>query len=116
MTCPEHVINALRVIRDTLNVIAGIDPFSNTGMQYNNNVFEVEAYSWDDEGQGQDYNFKWKDIEVSWYKHLLRGTIINREVSQEEALEMMKECVKSLNKDIDVDYDVDFTPVDADDL
>ena len=43
-------------------------PFSNTGEKFKNDVFEVEAYSWDDE-YNQEYNFKWnKTIFYLYYQ------------------------------------------------
>ena len=70
-------------------------PFGNTGNKFKNSVFEVEAYSWDDEYE-QPYNFKWKDIEISWYKYLGRDTTINKKITPEEAVKMFNECIESL--------------------
>jgi len=39
-------------------------PFDNTGNRYKNDVFEVQAYSWDDSYE-QPFNFKWDNVEVS---------------------------------------------------
>ena len=71
------------------------NPFRNTGYSWKNNVFEVHAYDWN-EDHIQEYNFKYKDIKVSWYKYLGRGSSINREVTPVECWEMLKECVESL--------------------
>lgn len=39
-------------------------PFSNTGNKYKNKVFEVRAYDWS-ENPKVEWNFKYKDIEIS---------------------------------------------------
>jgi len=102
--CPDHVISALDAINNYMSVFKICDdsgfrdtPFSNSGLRFKNDVFEANAYSWNDE-EKQLYNFKYKDIEVSWYKHLHRGTTINRDVSHEEAQKMLITCLKSLIK------------------
>ena len=102
--CPLYLTSHLetvsyeldRMMRN-LNQAEYNNPFCNTGSTYKNDVFEVEAYSWnyDDE---QKYNFKWRDIEVSWYKHLGRGDSVNREVSPDEASELLSECLQSLSE------------------
>ena len=70
-------------------------PFDNSGMSYIADTFEVEAYSWD-ETYNQPYNFKWKDLEISWYKYLGRGMSMNRETSPDEIVKMMNECLSSI--------------------
>jgi hypothetical protein len=92
LECPEKVKNALRAIALVLHGCTGANPFENTGQKYDGECFSVEAYSWD-EREAQFWNFKWRDIRVSWYKYLLRGTQINREMEDEEIKEMIKECV-----------------------
>lgn len=69
------------------------NPFSNSGETFKCDAFEVEAYSWNDEYE-QPYNFKWKDVEISWYKYLGRGMSANREISPELAATMLDECIK----------------------
>ena len=70
-------------------------PFNNTANSFKNNVFEVQSYSWD-EKKVQPYNFKYKDIEISWYKYLGRDTTINKEITPKEAIEMFDECLESI--------------------
>ncbi len=72
-------------------------PFGNYGSKWKCDTFEVEAYSWNEE-YDQPYNFKWRDIEISWYKYLGRGMSVNREVSFEEVTQMVKECLDDLAK------------------
>lgn len=72
-------------------------PFQNTGNSYKNDTFELEAYSWDDETP-QPFNFKWKDIQISWYKHCGRGMSINKKVTHKEGEQLLNECLKSIRK------------------
>ena len=72
-------------------------PFANTGNKYKNEVFELEAFKWDDKTK-QPFNFKWKDLEISWYKYLGRGTTVNREITPDEGVKMLNECLASIGK------------------
>ena len=99
------LVAALNAIReDLLRVYWNInqkemeDPFSNSGNKYKNDIFEIEAYSWN-EDVVQPYNFKWKDFEVSWYKYLGRGTSTNREIEPKEINQMLNECLEALQKE-----------------
>ena len=99
--CPLPIIALLEGIDSELDRVMWNNtqedypsPFSNTGNKFKNDTFEVEAYSWDDDRQ--EYNFKYKDIQISWYKYLGRGTTINREVTPAEAFEMYEDCISSI--------------------
>jgi len=98
----ELLIAALKHIRDEMERVYWNnnqedihDPFDNTGGEYKNDTFEVQAYSWDDEKE-QPYNFKWGDVEISWYKHLCRGTSVNKPMTPALINKMLNECLKSL--------------------
>lgn len=71
------------------------NPFGNSGETWECDEFKVEAYSWNDE-YNQPYNFKWKDIEVSWYKYIGRGMSQNRQISAEEIGTMLNACLGAL--------------------
>lgn len=73
------------------------DPFQNSGNVdgFKNEVFEVHAYDWGNEPKYK-YNFKWRDVEISWYKYLGRDMWINREIGVVEGEEMLNECIGSL--------------------
>lgn len=100
--CPEYVEAALGHIRnEVVRVLWNlhqeeIDPFGNTGQKHKNAVFEVEAYDWGEDIQ--PYNFKWRDLEISWYKYLGRGMSMNRETSPDEMAEMIEECLAAMRK------------------
>lgn len=70
-------------------------PFANTGNRFKNDTFAIEAYSWNDDVE-QPWNFKWGDIEVSWYKWAFRGASINRIPSFDEGVQMLSACLASL--------------------
>lgn len=74
-------------------------PFANTGNRFKNETFEVNAYDWNDDEQ--PYNFKWKDIEISWYKYCGRGLSSNVLITPEMSSEMLNECLESLRKQYD---------------
>lgn len=100
--CEDYIIALLKEVRNELNVIMWNkykneydNPFDNTGNTFKNSMFEVQAYSWNDDIE-QQYNFKYKDIEISWYKYLGRDTTINKKISEKEAVEMYNNCIKSL--------------------
>ena len=87
--CPRWVIALLEDIESEIariywnkNQKEWTSAFRNTGDEYIGKCFEVHAYSWADEPD-YDFNFKCGDIEISWYKHVSRGTMIN--ISPNEA-------------------------------
>lgn len=100
----ELVISALKSIEESLDVYMWnktqkkySSPFRNTGNSFKNDVFEVSAYYWGaDEKEMEKPNFKYKNIEISWYKYLGRGMDIP-EITYEELDDMLNECLKSLS-------------------
>jgi hypothetical protein len=87
------------MIRHYLNIAFDLegDPFSNTGADFKCNAFEVESYSWNEDIE-QPYNFKWRDLEVSWYKYCGRGMSVNRVPKVREIIEMVHECLDELRR------------------
>lgn len=41
-------------------------------------------------------NFKWRDLEVRWYKHVRRGPSVNRPITREEVEQLRQECLTSI--------------------
>jgi hypothetical protein len=72
-------------------------PFGNTGNTFKCDTFEVEAYSWN-EDIDQPYNFKWRDVEVSWYKYLGRGMSVNQVLTSNRIAEMLADCLAAVRK------------------
>lgn len=102
---PPYVEAALVLVRENLSRYqwnmhqkdAEIDPFGNSGAEYKDKVFEVQAYDWS-EPSDQEYNFKWKDFKLSWYKYFGRGMSMSREMSPDEAAVMLSEILANINK------------------
>lgn len=70
------------------------NPFSNTGAVYDGTCFKARAYSWSDDDQ--PFNFAWRDVRITWYKYIGRGMAINRQMSDDEVIEMTKECLREI--------------------
>jgi len=101
--------------------IFGINPSENYGEDFINNTFEMRAYTWTDcicgdlcilsipinpirinkrlcltECISCIPNFRYKNFEVRWYKYLGRATIMNKDITPEEGVEIFNTCLKSL--------------------
>lgn len=106
--CPEYLVALLEHIDYELTRIMENrtqedypSPFSNSGNVpgYTNDTFEVHAYDWNwdgDESEQEPPNFKYKDIEIWWYKYLGRGMCMNKPITPEQAVEMFNACIDSL--------------------
>ena len=71
--------------------------FRNTGNSYKSSVFSVKAYNW---GNEEDGSFKWRDIEISWYKNFGRGTYSNKVLTPDLVNEMLEDCLKSVEVEL----------------
>jgi len=96
--------SALNMIRDTMDrVMWNINqkeyenPFSNSGNNYEGTVFKVCAYDWNEDNK-QSFNFKYKDIEISWYKYLGRGMSCNKDLTYAEINTMLIDCLTELRE------------------
>ena len=81
------------------------NPFRNTGNVdgFKTETFEVHAYDWtwdydDSNPRPQPVNFKWRDLEITWYKYCGRGICTNRPTTHDELAIMLDECLSSLSK------------------
>lgn len=77
-------------------------PFENTGNKYDNDTFSVRAYYWgDDDSLIRLPNFKYKDLEVRWYKHYRRCLIAQKDsdISLDFLADMVNDCILSLRRD-----------------
>lgn len=68
------------------------NPMSNSGHRFDCDKFSAHAYSWDDE-EDQPWNFKWRDVRISWYKYCGRGMSANMDLTPDMASEMLIECL-----------------------
>lgn len=99
--CPDYVEAALIMIREELERVLHnttdsnySNPFDNSGGEFKCEEFEACAYSWSDDEQL--YNFKWRDIEISWYKYLGRGMSMNKKLTPQVCSTMLTRCLKAL--------------------
>lgn len=77
-------------------------PLFNTGTRYKNDTFELKAYDWDAEDNKDAenyYNFKYKDFKIYWYKHVGRGSFVNKQITPEEMIYIYDDCLNSLYRD-----------------
>jgi len=96
LECPGKVEDALIALQYIWDITRKEpNPFSNTGERFNGNLFQAHAYSWDEEEE-QEFNFKWHDVRISWYKYLGRSTTISRSMHDSEITEMLKDCIKEI--------------------
>ncbi len=87
---------ALQAMAELWSVMRDEDsPFANTGNRYDGKMFKAHAYSWNEYEQ-QEFNFAWRDVRISWYKHQARGTSANRQMSDEEVRQMLRECLPEI--------------------
>lgn len=105
--CPRWIVALLNELDNQLDRVMWNNtqkeyssPFENTSNSFKNNVFEVQAYDWNDDVE-QLYNFKCDDIEISWYKYLGRDTTINGEYEPQKIIDMFNKCLQSI-LDMDV--------------
>jgi hypothetical protein len=109
--CPEWVIAFLVHIGDRLETVMWnrnqehYEPPFGWGGYFKHDVFEIHGFRYPDDDEygnpdpstAQPYNFKWGDVEISWYKHLGRGTTINQDLSPEKGIQMLNECLAAVN-------------------
>lgn len=108
--CPEYIVALLSDLGDRIENITGVNPFQNTAAEFKTETFEVEAYNWD-ENREQPYNFKYKYIEISWYKRLGRDTTINGVYLPSQIVRMYNDCLEAIKKvenETEEDEDVSF--------
>ena len=74
-------------------------PFRNTGNEYRNDTFSVRAYSWMDDDDAP--NFEYRGFKVWWYKRVGRGMVweCDRVITLEYLDRMLADCIKSMEKD-----------------
>lgn len=105
-SCPNYIVALLRDINKELcRVMWNINqeeydsPFDNNGniKGFSNDIFEVHAFDWN-EDHDQRFNFRYKNIKISWYKYLGRDVTINCQINEKDAIDMYNDCIESLRK------------------
>lgn len=101
--CSNIVVAALMEIRRELDRVMGNinhqsyhSPFDNTANSFQCPTFQVQAYACGD--PDQPFNFKWKDVEIGWYKYAGRGATSNVDIKPDLASEMLDDCLTALRK------------------
>lgn len=71
-------------------------PFRNSGPDgnYDGTGFQVHAYDWGDDEQ--PWNFKWGNVEISWYKYAGRGLSANIDITSDMAAKCLSECLAEI--------------------
>mgnify|MGYP003300896419 CR=1 FL=1 len=92
------------------DAIGGQEMFEGCCEKFENDIFQIIPYSWDERYWNNDYNFwhKPSGFKLSWYKYPLRGALSNMEISDEQFVDILYDCVNSLEegKQYKVLYDV----------
>jgi len=101
--CSNLVVAALMEIRRELDRVMGNinhqsyhSPFDNTANSFQCPTFQVQAYAWGD--PDQPFNFKWKDVEIGWYKYAGRGMTSSVEIKPDLASQMLDDCLAALRQ------------------
>lgn len=103
--CPDFVVALLRDIKWRLEI-----QYWNLNQQKEYNIFDLYMedsglpyksfkwcpYNWGDDEQ--EYNFKYKDIEISWYKYFGRDMTINKNIAPGQATEMYNDILQEVRK------------------
>jgi hypothetical protein len=92
VVCPGAVVKTLDAIRGAAIERGFDDPFEDGGM-ISTPAFDARAYRWEPPTRGA---FWWRDVRVTWYKHLGRDCRINRSMSSDEIEEMRDECFAAI--------------------
>ena len=92
----SHLDAELRRVMWNIHQKEYASPFSNTGASFEGcKEFSVFAYSWDFDST-QEFNFKWRNVEISWYKYLGRSMSANMPLTADLSSEMLEECVTAV--------------------
>ena len=87
---PEVWEAAITLLACAIEDAHGINPGNNSAERFDCDAFQMAAYDW---GQDREWNFRWRDIEVSWYKYMGRGMAANMPLTARLALDMIAECL-----------------------
>ena len=65
---------------------------------FENDVFEIKPYRWDDEKNDYHFYHKPSGFKIEWYKYALRGASCNIEITDEQFVDILYDCKNSLEK------------------
>ena len=70
------------------------------GRDFENDTFQVKMYRWNDDDDN-DYHFWHKPtgFMIEWYKYPLRGAWCNRQISDNQFVDVLYDCINSIEKE-----------------
>ena len=71
-------------------------PFENTGNSYETKTLKIKAYDWVNDNE---WNLKFDDIVICWYKYLGRGTYVNKELTNDEWIFLYGRIINEIRND-----------------
>ena len=94
----ENIITrGLFFLGEMVALKTGANPCENNASQFKNDTFSMRSFYWgDDETISNFPNFKYKDVEVRWYKYLGRGMEVNQDLTPTKWAAIFEDCLKSL--------------------
>lgn len=73
------------------------NPCENNSSYFRNSVFQLNAFNWfSEEASGHDYNFKYKNFYISWYKYLGRSSFQSQKMTHTAWSNIYQECLNSI--------------------
>jgi len=105
LACPWYFVERLKFVAHELaRVLRSVAASEDVGqlVSFENDFFEIRSYTQckhEKDNAPCPYcrpNFKCGDVEVRWYKHLGRDTVINREITPREAFSIFSLCLHSI--------------------
>ena len=115
--CPEWFVALLEALGTEIERITHNNdpddvrqPMANSGTELILSEFEARSYCWEDcicedsetineHCRACKSNFHYGNLEVRWYKHLGRGTSINKsELRPEEGVAIFRDCLEAVRR------------------
>lgn len=101
VTPEDYATTVVSLIGSALNHwgLTNGSPTENTGETYENDVFLISAYDW--ENPDEDIpNFWYKPLnyQMTWYKYIGRGDWANKPITFSEAYQILKDCLASIER------------------
>jgi len=94
----EEAIGVLKQIHEAVQEVIPLgskSPFLQNGDGFKCRDFRVEPF---DKDKYQEYNFKWRNVEILWYKHFRKSAVSNVELSARNLVAMRDECLKAIEE------------------
>ena len=68
--------------------------------EFENDIFQVKPFSWNEEYWDNEYHFwhKPSGFKLQWYKYPLRSTLCNLKITDEQFVDILWDCLNSLEE------------------